>query len=346
MTEDRKMNRALTTFISLSVISASALFVGCNWSSGGDSAFNSSRANLDVNVSGTYRGNNNGKAVSNPSAGNISQLVVQQSGNVLEVVDSQGSTYRGNVGIPLTLGDADNVIPLGAELASYTVAWEGNDNVANKRVRFTGNIELVAVEDISGDAITETRTVGSDDSATTSSTAANNTSTTSTDQTTTTSQNVNSSQQTGNDSVNNDTQNDTTTETGQGGTQTGNNGQSETQLTSTTITTTRNNIFESANTFDNSSNTTVDGSQDTTTTTTNSSGDDRTDTTTTTDVRTEEVVTRNDFVITGNNVQMRLRGSWIEDAGNISNVDAVSAGSGGILSIPIGGGDGDGIGGN
>jgi len=152
--------------------------------------------------------------------------------------------------------------------------------------------------------------------------------------------------------VNNDVQTDTSNETGQGGTQTGNNGQTETQLTSTTITTTRNNIFESANTFDNSSNVTVDGNLDTTTTSSNASGTDRTDTTTTSNVRTEEVVTRNDFVITGNNTQMRLRGSWIEDGGNISNVDAVSAGSGGILSIPIGqqqgagGGGGGGIGGN
>jgi len=340
------MNRALTTFISLAVISSSGLFIGCNWSSGGDSNFNSSRTNLDVNVSGTYRGNDNGKAVSNPSVGNISQLVVQQSGNVLEVIDSQGSTYRGSVGVPLTLGDADNVIPLGAELASYTVSWEGNDNVADRRVRFNGNIELVAVQDITGDAITETRTVGSDDSGTSTSTSGNSTDTVFTDQTTTSAQNVNSNQQTGNDSVDNSVQTDITTETGQGGTQMGNNGQSETQLTSTTVNTIRNNIFESANIFDNTSNTSSDSNQDSTTTTTDNSSTDRTDTTTTTDARTEEVITRNDFVITGNNVQMRLRGSWIEEAGNISSVDAVSAGSGGILTIPIGGGDADGIGGN
>lgn len=322
------MNRSLTTIVAFGVISSCLTLVGCNWSSGGDSSFNTSRTNLQVNISGVYDGQNNGKAVSNPTAGNITTLIVQQSGNVLEVTDNQGSSYRGSVGVPTNLASVDDNgndvnIPLGSELASYQVGFEGTDNVSAQKIRFTGAITLVAVERINGTATT----------------SANRTDTTSSQVDTTV--NTGTSSSTSTDTTNNTTNNDTTNsdnttvdtdvvnQTGQGGTQVGNNGQMETDLTSTTVNTTRQTTTGTDNSTSSTStsNNTTQNQNTSTTTTTGTSGNGSRDTNATADSAR--------FILSENNTQMRLRGSWIEDNGRVSSVEALSPGAGGIFAIPI-----------
>jgi hypothetical protein len=130
----------------------------CEWSSGGNSGFNTSRAGLDVNISGNYAGALSGnRAVANTSGAPIFNLVIQQSGNALNVTDSNGQRYQGAVGAPGAIVAAGtSEIPAGAELASYQLSWSGTDFVAAKDVEFTGVIEIVAVDRVRGDSTTQT----------------------------------------------------------------------------------------------------------------------------------------------------------------------------------------------
>ena len=342
------MKRTLSIITTVTALAVATTLVSCDWSSGGSgSGFNTSKTNLDVNISGTYRGQINGKAVSNTSGGNITQLVIQQSGNVVEVHDNQGSTYRGSVGIPnVALTGADGtaaMLPLGAELASYTVSWTGKDAVANRDVKFTGNIEIVTVDDITGEQVTETRQVDvtSDDQATSTSTSTTDRQNNSdvTDTRTTTAQTQNQTSSTGQDNNTTDSQRDNSESVGGGGTQTGNNGETETQMQSSTTTTTSNSLFERLNSFDRNSDTQTDRDRTSTQQAVNNSQTttDRTDTTTTgnTSTTTETVQVGNLYQITALNTQYRLRGTWIEEGGSVSTVDGVSPAAGGIITIPI-----------
>jgi len=132
---------------------------GCDWSAGGDSDFNTSRgAGVNVNISGVYHGNlPGGRAVSQTSHGNITQLTIMQSGNKIEVVDNQGSRYRGTVGSPGAVAEPDSsgTYPAGVELVQYQLSFEGKDEVAAKDISFVGVIHVVAVQDITGSASTQ-----------------------------------------------------------------------------------------------------------------------------------------------------------------------------------------------
>ena len=138
----------------LSFAAATLGITSCDWSGGSDGAFNSARGGMDINISGNYRGIlSGGKAVANTTGGAITSFVVQQSGNVLQVTDSNAQEYRGNVGSPLAVAElpaptADNespVLPAGAQLANFSVSWSGKDGVAAKDIRFTGVINVVSV---------------------------------------------------------------------------------------------------------------------------------------------------------------------------------------------------------
>jgi len=121
-------------------------FWGCDWSGGGDGGFNTSRSEIDVNISGVYNGTlSGGKAVSNTSGAPISNLVLQQSGNVIQVTDSNAQEYRGSVGLPGNVFDGTGVIPSGSEIASFQVSFRGKDGVAAKDIEFTGILHVVAV---------------------------------------------------------------------------------------------------------------------------------------------------------------------------------------------------------
>jgi hypothetical protein len=135
--------------------------IGCDWTTGG-SGYGSGQAN--VNFSGTYRGNmSGGRAVERTTGGNIVRLVVSQQGSALEVLDNNGSVYRGRIGSVAVVSVPDrtadsfsdsnveaNTFGAGTQLAQAQVSWSGQDNVAAKEVQFVGTIHAVAVTDIRG----------------------------------------------------------------------------------------------------------------------------------------------------------------------------------------------------
>lgn len=145
------MKKTLVNGSTLTLFAALALLVGCDYSSGsGDNNFNTRGLASLSNISGLYRGVlDNGRVVANTSAGNITSFTIQQSGNRVEVIDNQGSTYVGSVGNPaLVLGPNQEAISEGASVSSYQISFSGKDNVANRDVEFTGVITLVAVRNV------------------------------------------------------------------------------------------------------------------------------------------------------------------------------------------------------
>ena len=129
-----------------SLLGMAVVFWGCDWTGGGDGGFNTSRSEIDVNISGVYQGAlSGGNAVSNTSGAPIRNLVIQQSGNVLQITDSNGQAYRGTIGLPGNVFDGSGVVPSGSEIASFQVSFSGKDGVAAKDIEFTGIIHVVAV---------------------------------------------------------------------------------------------------------------------------------------------------------------------------------------------------------
>lgn len=143
----KKYYKGATLVVVMMVV---GLISGCDWTTGG-----SGFGTADVNFSGTYRGHlGGGRAVSQTSGGQISRLVISQQGDALEVLDNNGSVYRGRIGSVSTVtvsGDADG-FSAGDQLAHAQVSWSGHDNVAARQIEFTGNISVVAVTQIDGQA--------------------------------------------------------------------------------------------------------------------------------------------------------------------------------------------------
>ncbi len=129
------------------------LGAGCDWSSQGGSLNTSQGAGVNINFSGVYNGNISGRAVDRTSAGTISRLTIRQSGNRVEVIDSQGSRYEGSVGAPgLIASPSEGVFPPGAELVQSQISWAGKDGVAQREVEFVGIIHAISVEEVNGDS--------------------------------------------------------------------------------------------------------------------------------------------------------------------------------------------------
>ena len=149
-----------------SLLMAFALVVGCDWTSKSD-GFNTSRGRGNINFSGTYNGNlPGGRAVENTTGGVIVRLVLSQQADTLEVLDNNGSRYRGRIGsVAVIASPGDDIVtefedtafdpggfPEGTQLAQAQVSWQGHDNVAAKTIEFAGTIHAVAVTDIRGTA--------------------------------------------------------------------------------------------------------------------------------------------------------------------------------------------------
>lgn len=157
------MKRIMLFAVATACSAGLLLFTGCEgWSSGGSAdSFNTSEgAGISINFSGVFNGNlAGGLAVSATSGGPITRLVVSQSGNAVEVEDNNGSKYKGSVGSPGAVADAQSgVYPAGAELAQSQIAFSGHDNVAAKNVQFVGIIHAVAVADIKGSTTSDNST--------------------------------------------------------------------------------------------------------------------------------------------------------------------------------------------
>lgn len=272
-------------------------FSSCNWTGGSDSDFNTSRGSLNINISGVYSGALSGsRAVSQTSGGAITSFVVQQSGNVVEVRDSNGQSYRGTVGSPLALTSVSQggTLPVGAQLANFQVNWSGNDGVAAKNINFTGVINLVSVTDINGtrkvDANTKTNTDTSGKSS--SSTSGSG---------------VDSSVDNGKDNtqtVNQGVPQVVPTDPNGGTAVEGNTTENITTLVSNVITT--NGVTKASATSSSNLNS---------------------------NVNTVTTTTTNEYTLDNSNTQFRLRGTWIEDGGVVGQVDAVAPGAGGVLVV-------------
>lgn len=149
---------------------------GCDWSSGGDSINTSQGAGVNINFSGVYNGNISGRAVERTSAGAIASLTIRQSGNRVEVTDSQGSRYAGSVGSPgvVSTAGSEGTYPSGAQLVQAQISWSGKDGVAQREVEFVGVIHAVTVDDIKGKQEVKTSTA-TDSSSSSSGSAATST---------------------------------------------------------------------------------------------------------------------------------------------------------------------------
>jgi len=142
------MGRKLSTYLSSIVLLTGIFVVGCEWTGGSDSDFNTSRGGANINVSGFYRGNSGGQfAVLRKAGGAVTSLVLQQSGATIEVTDSNGQNYRGSVSSP-TVGNVGSVISLGQQVANFQLSWSGTDGTAATEVDFTGVIDVVATDNI------------------------------------------------------------------------------------------------------------------------------------------------------------------------------------------------------
>lgn len=136
----------LRPIVTTASVACLLFLTACDWSSGSQENFNSSGYSTFVNVSGFYTSPTGGRVVSQTSRGNIVSLTIQQSGNRVDVTDSQGSHYSGSIGTPLLA--SDGTIPAGSAAATYQISFSGRDEVAAKDIEFTGVLTVVTVVDI------------------------------------------------------------------------------------------------------------------------------------------------------------------------------------------------------
>lgn len=323
----------------------------CDWSGGSSDDFNTSGGSTSVNISGFYSGvQNSGLAVSRTSGGAITSLTVQQSGNTLNVTDSNGQNYKGNVGSPLTLASPDDLglIPTGAQLASFQVSWAGTDGVAQRDVSFSGVISVVSINSIQGESEVTTRTEDSAENNSSDTVNVNTTDVTNNSdnsQVASNTQNIDTINQNTSNSTNGDSFNAQTTVTIDGldqAQQVGgdNNGNTTIEGQNTTTTRSTTSARNNANTNTSLNDVNATGNRNTVNSTNaqqiNNNNNNTVATTNATNSRGSTVnvttTTENTFQLTDANTQHRLRGSWVEEGGTVGNVDAVAAGAGGFIS--------------
>lgn len=146
--------RKIGTIMLAGVVSCMvAMFLGCEWESSSDDGFNTSKgAGATVNFSGVYRAKSGGVIV-----GNITQLVVAQAGNTVEVWDNNNSYYKGSVGSPGVVANIDSstgAYPAGALLVQAQMNFSGKDEATHDMASFVGVVHAVAVNDVSGNTVT------------------------------------------------------------------------------------------------------------------------------------------------------------------------------------------------
>ena len=145
------MNKITSVVLAGVVVALVGVLAGCEWqSNGSDGGFNTSQgAGLLINFSGVYAGQNGA-----PVAGsNITQLVISQSGNTIEVWDNNNSYYVGTCGSPGVVAQPDattKTYPAGAIMVQSQINFSGKDEVTGQTVVFAGMIHAVAVTDVRG----------------------------------------------------------------------------------------------------------------------------------------------------------------------------------------------------
>lgn len=160
---------------------AAFALTGCDWSSGGDGGFNTSRgAGININWSGVYNGINGREAVQGRG---IRSITINQAGNSVQVIDSSGARYSGTIGAPGAVSEPNattGTYPAGAELVQAQISFAGNG------VEFAGIFHAVAVNEINGDASSDSdASIDANQSGSSDATAANQTTTVNNGDTTT-----------------------------------------------------------------------------------------------------------------------------------------------------------------
>jgi hypothetical protein len=160
----RLASRALAVLMVVALILG--VVAGCDWGEG--DSFNTS-GGVTMNISGTYQGQKaDGRIVDGRP---ITKLVLLQSGNTLQVYDSNNAYYEGSVGSPNAIVQTTTgVIPAGTDMVQTHVSFAGTD-VNGTEVQFVGTVRAVSVTDIEG-----TRTETTDSSASGSETETTSTS--------------------------------------------------------------------------------------------------------------------------------------------------------------------------
>lgn len=143
--------KSIKLILSSIVVGGLVLSGGCEWSSGGDeNSYNTSQgAGVDYNMSGFYEGSVSSRPISN--------LVISQTGNRLQVTDNNGSGYTGSVGAPGNVTDATTgSVRAGTTLVQFQVSWEGVDNSTGGSMTFEGVMDAVTENDTSTTMLTKT----------------------------------------------------------------------------------------------------------------------------------------------------------------------------------------------
>ncbi len=155
------MRRAGFIGVAALLLVLAGLPAGCEWSGGSSNSFNTSRgAGVSLNISGFYEGQGAAGRAVETSRGNIRNFTISQNGNRIDVIDNQGSRYRGSVGAPDVFGTAGRggTIQPATRIMQFQVSWRGTDGVAGTEVQFVGIIDVVSVDSIRGTETTTTRT--------------------------------------------------------------------------------------------------------------------------------------------------------------------------------------------
>jgi len=158
------MRKTISIIMAGTISGLAAMFLGCEWESTEDGFNTSKGAGASVNFSGVYRAQSGGVL-----AGDITQIVVSQAGNSIEVWDSNNAYYTGSVGSPGVISSADSVSGLysaGAIMVQSQLNFEGRNTSSGKYVIFSGIVHAVAVTDVQGTTTSVTVSGGTNNSTT------------------------------------------------------------------------------------------------------------------------------------------------------------------------------------
>jgi len=137
------------------VLGIAAVLAGCEWESV-DNGFNTSQgAGANVNFSGVYTAKSGGALVASDAT--ITQFVIAQSGNAVEVWDNNGSHFTGSVGSPGVVSSADPTTlqyPAGATMVESQMTFSGENSGNGNSASFVGLVHAVAVTDVKGTTVT------------------------------------------------------------------------------------------------------------------------------------------------------------------------------------------------
>lgn len=152
-----KVTRVCAVFGVVCGAVAAFVLAGCGGSEWSDSGFNTGTG-ATVNFTGFYSKPGGGRIVSNSSGAPINTFTLFQTGNVVEAVDNNGSTYKGSVGSPASLVPVGTtVLTNGMQVAQSQVVLEGWDNTSGKKVQIVGVFSAAAVQDIASTTLSDSR---------------------------------------------------------------------------------------------------------------------------------------------------------------------------------------------